>query len=167
MKTLLVGILTFCCVCGAFAQGTTGTTTTTTTTTYVFPPVLLGANDTIAVNVVNIAPVSTATGAMTPSCTGTVTFRLGSGTVANTGGAAQPFTVGSDVTQTISLKAATAGITSNPGAILASVQQTITRPMTTPCSLVFSLQVYDATGETHVFMGNTAASIPPSALPLR
>jgi hypothetical protein len=73
--------------------------------------------------------------------------------------------VGSGQIKTISLPFATAGITSTRGEILVSVQQTTTRPSTAACSLVFSLEVYDSTGETHVLMGNAAATTPPSNSP--
>jgi hypothetical protein len=144
----------------AFAQGETGTVTTTTN--FVFPPVGLVSGETAAVSLVNIAPAPTSTTATAPSCTGTVTFAGPTGT---TIGTASPFTVGSGQIKTISLPFATAGITSTRGEILVSVQQTTTRPSTAACSLVFSLEVYDSTGETHVLMGNAAATTPPSNSP--
>jgi hypothetical protein len=56
---------------------------------------------------------------------------------------------------------------STRGVFVASVQQTITRPATAPCSLVFSLQTYDSNGETHVFLGNVSAtSQEPTPIPL-
>jgi hypothetical protein len=38
------------------------------------------------------------------------------------------------------------------------VQHTVTRPATAPCSLVFSLEVFDtSTGVTHLLLGNSQA----------
>ena len=151
--------LTLACA-AAFAQGTTGTTTSTTTTNYVFPPVGLSFGDTASVSLINIAPASTASDATAPSCTGTVTFTSAKG---ETIGSASSFTVGSGVIDTITLTAESVGVTSSPqrAEIFASVQQTVTRPATAPCSLVFSLEVYDSSGATHVFLGNASATTPP------
>jgi hypothetical protein len=156
---LIIGALGSIC---AMAQGTTGTSTTTTTTNYFFPPVGLSSGETISVSLVNIAPASTSSTGTAPSCTGTVTFAgiVGSATsttVLNTGGKPTSFTVGSGQIATVSVPFATSGLTSTRGEVLASVQQTVTRPATAPCSLVFSLEVYDSAGD-QVFLGNSAAS---------
>jgi hypothetical protein len=150
----------FACTC-VFAQGSTGTSTTTTTTNYVFPPVGLASGLTASINLVNIAPASTAANAAAPVCNGTVTFANATGT---TIGTPTTFKTGTGMIDTVTLTASAAGVTSStPRAeILASVQQTTTRPATPPCSLVFSLEIYDSTGVTRVFLGNTAASTPPS-----
>lgn len=169
MKRRFLGfplVMGFACVC-AFAQGSTGATSITTTTDYVFPPVGLASSESVAVSLVNIAPVPTSTTAAAPSCSGTVTFASSTGA---TIGKATAFTVGSGQIATVMLTATEAGITSTRGAILASVQQTVTRPATTPCSLVYSLQTYDTgSGVTHVFLGNASAAAQPivSPAPLR
>lgn len=146
------------CAC-AFAQG--GTETITTTTNFVFPPVGLASGYTAAVNLVNIAPASTAANATTPSCTGTVTFTNANGTVLGT---AATFTAKGSQIATETVTAATVGVTATtPRAeVVASVQQTTTRPATAPCALVFSLEVYDSTGATHVFLGNASAATAPA-----
>lgn len=161
-KSILISamIASLGCV-AAFAQGSTGTTSTTTTTNFVFPPVGLASGETMAVSLTNIAPASTSSTATAPSCTGTVTFAGPTGTVMNTGGKATAFTVGNGAIDTVSLPSATSGMTASRVEVL-SVQQTITRPATAPCSLVFSLEVYDSNGITHVFLGNTAATTPPA-----
>jgi len=140
-------------VLGAFAQGSTGSTTTTTTQNYVFPPFALIGGDTAAVNLTNIAPAPTAAGATQPSCTGTVTFANSTGTAITK---PTSFTVGSGQITTVTQAFTGTNGTREP--VVASVQQTTTRPNSTPCSLVFSLQVYDSSGVTHIFMGNTSAA---------
>src|ERR1035438_994785 len=133
MKTALfifLLVMSLGCV-GAFAQGTTGTTSITTTTNYVFPPVGLASGGTIAVNLVNIAPASTASNATAPACTGTVTFSSAAGTVI--GKASSFTTVGTNTIETITLPATGTSRVE----ILTSVQQTTTRPSTAPCSLVY------------------------------
>jgi hypothetical protein len=159
MKTALLAFLIAAgCVC-ARAQG--GTTTVTTTQNYFFPPVGFANGETMAVSLANIAPAPVSPAASAPSCTGTVTFASSTGTII---GKANSFTVGSGQIQTISLAFASAGITANRGEILASVQRTTTRPATAACTLVFSLEVYDSTGETHVYLGNASASAAPTPL---
>jgi len=143
----------------AFAQGSTGTTTTTITTNYVFPPVGLAPSETAAVSVVNIAPAPSSTTAAAPSCTGTVTFANSAGAVI---GKATAFTVASGQIATVTVTATAAGITAARGEILASIQQTTTRPATAACSLVYSLQTYDTgSGVTHLFLGNASATTEP------
>jgi hypothetical protein len=158
MKRLIlsIAIVSAC----AFAQGSTGTTSTTITTNYVFPPVGLANGLTASVSLVNISPASTASNATAPVCTGTVTFANAKGT---TIGTPTPFSVGTGVIESVALSFASAGITASRGEILASVQHTTTRPSTAPCTLVFSLEVYDSNGETHVFLGNASATTPPSS----
>ena len=157
MKRLIFSI--FIVSASAFAQGGTSSTTSTTTTNYIFPPVGLAANLTAAVSLVNIAPEPTAANATAPVCTGTVTFANAKG--ANIQAPAS-FSVGTGAIDTVSLPFASAGITASRGEILVSVQQTITRPSTAPCALVFSLEVYDQNGETHVYLGNTSTTTPPA-----
>ena len=167
MKRAFLGFLAvagFGCAC-AFGQGTTGTETVTITHDFVFPPVGLANSESAAVNLVNIAPVpattTTTTPVAAPSCTGTVTFANATGGAI--GGKAIPFTVGSGDIATVSLPPGLV-YTGAParGLILASVQQTITWPSAAPCSLVFSLEVFDVTsGVTHVFLGNASATAPP------
>jgi len=129
----------------------------------VFPPVGVAPSETVAVSLVNIAQASTSATAATPSCTGTVTFAGATGTVI---GKANPFTVGSGQISTIILTATEAGITASRGSILASVQQTTTRPSSAPCSLVYSLQTYDTgSGVTHLFLGNASTAVQPAVGP--
>ena len=174
MKRTFLGFLAvaaFGCACafgqltGAVAVTTGAVTVTTETITVtqdsVFPPVGLAIGQTAAVSLVNIAPASTTAGATAPSCTGTVTFANASG---STIGTPTAFTTTGSAIQTVSLPSSSAGLTSAAprGEILASVQQTITRPSAAPCSLVFSLEVFDVTsGVTHVFLGNASATTPP------
>lgn len=158
MKRALLYLLvigTFDCIC-SFAQGGTGTVTTTLD--FVFPPVGLATGETAAVSLANIAaPAPTPSNGAVPSCTGTVTFANASGT---TIGSATAFTVASGKISTVSLPFSSAGITGTRGEILASVQQTTTRPAPATCSLVYSLEVFDSSGETHVFLGNASATTP-------
>jgi hypothetical protein len=151
----ILAVAGFGCAC-AFGQGETGTVTVTQD--FVFPPVGLASGETAAVSLVNIAPAPTTATATAPSCTGTVTFANAAGTIKPTPTA---FTVGSGQIETISLQFANSGLTAR-GEIVASVQQTTTRSSTTPCSLLFSLEVFDSSGETHVFLGNASATTPPA-----
>lgn len=164
MKRLfLTGLIAGLATAGALAQGTTGSSTTTITTNYVFPPLGVAPSETVAVSLVNIASVPTSTTAPTPSCTGTVTFASSTGTII---GKANPFTVASGAIMTITLTATEAGITASRGSILASVQQTTTRPSSAPCSLVYSLQTYDTgSGVTHLFLGNASTAVQPAIGP--
>jgi len=141
----------FGCAC-AFAQGETGTTTITTD--FYFPPVSMMSTDTISLNLVNIAPAPTSATATAPSCTGTVTFAGSNGTI----GMPDSFTLGAGKMQTVSLTGTGAGISSGRGGVLVSVQTTTTRPATAPCTLIFALQLYDSSGVTHVYLGNTSAT---------
>ena len=168
MKRALLGFLVvaaFGCAC-AFGQGTTTTETVTITQDFVFPPVGLATSETAAVNLANIAPVpatTTTTPVTAPSCTGTVTFANAAGGIIPAGSKPIPFAVGSGDIATVPLP--TGLVFTGPplrALLLASVQQTITRPSAAPCSLVFSLEVFDVTsGVTHVFLGNASATTPP------
>jgi hypothetical protein len=156
---LLCVIAGMASVC-AFAQGSTGTSTTTITTNYVFPPLGVAPSETLAVSLVNIAPTATSSTATAPSCSGTVTFAGSTGTVI---GKANSFTVASGQISTITLTATEAGITASRGSILVSVQQTMTRPSSAPCTLVYSLQTYDTgSGVTHLFLGNASTAVQPA-----
>jgi hypothetical protein len=151
----------FAMAAAALAQGTTSTSITTTTENYVFPPIGLATTETASVALVNIAPVPATAGATAPSCTGTVTFASSTGA---TIGKATAFTVGSGQIATVNLPFGNSNLTSR-GEILASVQQTITRPSSPPCSLVFSLSTFDTTtGVTHLFVGNTTAATVPVSI---
>jgi hypothetical protein len=154
-------VAAFGCAC-AFGQlmGTVTVTQGTVTVTQdsAFPPVGLAPGQTAAVSLVNIAPASTTSGATAPSCTGTVTFTNASG---STIGTPTSFTTTGSAIQTVSLPFANSGL-STRGEILASVQQTITRPSAAPCSLVFSLEIFtNSSGATQVFLGNASAAAPP------
>jgi hypothetical protein len=156
---LIAGVASAC----AFAQGSVGSSSTTITTNYVFPPLGLAPSETVAVSLVNIAPVPTSATAPTPSCTGTVTFASSAGAII---GKANPFTVASGQIMTITLTATEASISASRGSILASVQQTTTRPSSAPCSLVYSLQTYDTgSGVTHLFLGNASTAVEPAVGP--
>ena len=70
MKIASLAFVT-CVLAGcALGQGTT-TGSSTVTRDYAFPPVGLANSETAQVNLVNIAPASTTTGATAPACTGT------------------------------------------------------------------------------------------------
>jgi hypothetical protein len=158
MRFLLIAGISGAC---AFGQGQTGTSTVTRD--FVFPPVGLGSTETAQVNLVNIAPASTASTATAPSCTGTVTFASATGA---TIGQANPFTAASGQIASVSLPFSSAGISGTHGVILVSVQQTTTIPSAARCSLVFSLDIFDtATGETHVFVGNASSNATPLMIP--
>jgi len=121
----------------------------------------------MTVSLVNIAPASTATNATAPSCSGTVTFANAAGI--DLAGSPIKFTTTGSLITTESLSATAAGVTTSaPHAqVLASVQQTTTRPSTSPCSLVFSLSTFDtAGGVTHVFLGNASAAVAPTPMPV-
>jgi hypothetical protein len=150
-----IGSLAFaaCALAGcAFGQGTT--TASTVSRDYAFPPVGLASSETAQVNLVNIAPASTASGATAPACTGTITFTNASG---KTIGTPTSFTTtGSQVSST-QLAFSQLAASGTRGEFLATVQLTTAFPPVAACSLVFSLETFDnSSGVTHVYLGNSS-----------
>jgi hypothetical protein len=152
---LLVPVLLVC----AYGQGTTGSRTLTQN--YLFPPIGLASSETAQVNVLNIAPASaaanaTAGNATAPSCTGTITFANAAGTAI---GSAVSFATAGTQIFSKQLAFSELGVTGMRGEFVASVQATTAFPSKAPCSLVFSLETFDdATGATHIFLGNAASA---------
>lgn len=133
-----------------------GQTSVSFTRDYNFPPVGLASTETAQINVVNIAPVATATTTETPACAGTVTFTNASGAVI--GKSTSFTTTGSQVTS-VQLMFSQLQLSSTDvrGEFVASVQLTHSLAVAAPCSLVFSLETFDSTtGATHVYLGNSA-----------
>ena len=123
----------------AFAQ-----TSTTTSRTRSFPPAGLAPTETLQINLLNSAAVSsTGTAAL---CTGSVSFINATG---GTIGTAQSFTVASNQIVSIRLPFASSGSTTR-AEIVAAVTFT---PSTAPCALSTTLEVYDtSTGVAHVHL---------------
>jgi hypothetical protein len=123
---------------------------------YNFPPVGLASTETAQMNLVNIAPGSSATATSTPACTGTVTFTNASGMAI---GKPTSFTTSGSQVTSVQLMFSQLQLASTDvrGEFVASVQLTNSLPATAPCSLVFSLETFDSsTGVTHVYLGNSA-----------
>ena len=141
----------------AAAQAQVITKTTTITQNYVFPPVGVASNETLQVNLANTASNSTSATPVAASCAGTVSIMNSSGAPI---GKANPFTVGANSIQSITVPYGNLGATGSARAVvLVSVQRTITIPQAAPCSLIYSLETYlTTTGETHVLLGNTSTS---------
>lgn len=152
MRTLLLTCAFTAC---AFAQGTTGTASFNRD--YIFPPVGLASSETAQVNVLNIATASTATGATAPSCTGTITFTDANG---NTIGKATSFTTTGSQVFTAQLTSTELGVTGIRAEFVTTVQSNISFPAKAPCSLVLSLETFDSTGVTHVYLANPATTTP-------
>jgi hypothetical protein len=147
MRSLLsIYVLAAC----TFAQ----TPAPTFTRDYAFPPVGLASSETAQLNVVNIAPASTANNETAPACTGTITYANASGKAI---GAPTSFTTtGSQVSST-QLTFSQLAASGTRAEFVASVQLTRSLPATEPCSLVFSLETFDtSSGVTHVYLGNSA-----------
>jgi hypothetical protein len=161
-----IGSLAFatCVLAGcALGQGTT-TGSSTVTRDYAFPPVGLAGPETAQVNLVNIAPASTTSGAPAPACTGTVTFANASGKTIGT--PASFTTTGSQVTS-MQLTFSQLDASGTRGEFLASVQLTTAFRQAALCSLVFSLETFDSSsGVTHVYLGNSSTGTALTALPI-
>jgi len=132
----------------------------TYTQTFNFPPAGLAGTETLQVNVVNVAtapPNVTATA----SCTGTITFAAANGSPVTTN-TPQKFTLGTGQVYSASLTLSQTTYSSR-GEIRAIVQQTITLPTLSACTLSMSLEIFDtSTGVTHAIMSGPA----PSPIPL-
>ena len=149
----------------AFGQGAP-TAPTTATRDFSFPPVGLASSETAQLNLVNIAPVPTATGAAAPSCTGTITFADASGKTIGT--PANFTTTGSQVSSTqlpfSQLPVPTSG---SRAEFVANVQLTLSFPEKAPCALTFSLETFDTTsGVTHVYLGNSSTGTALAGAPI-
>ena len=144
------------CSFATFAFGQGAPTAPSATRDYSFPPVGLATSETAQLNVLNIAPASTATGAAAPSCTGTVTFSDATG---KTIGTPTNFTTtGSQVTSTQLSFNQLPLPTSGPRVeFVANVQLNVSSPEKAPCALAFSLETFDSTsGVTHVYLGSSS-----------
>ncbi len=142
------------CGSAACAFGQIGTSVTRE---YNFPPVGLASSETAQVNVLNSVSTITTAGAAAPSCSGTITFANASGKAV--GNPVSFATSGSQIFST-QLTFNQLGAAGTRGEFVASIQLTgRLLPLTTSCALVFSLETYDdATGVTHVYLGNSAAA---------
>jgi len=144
-------------VSSAMAQ----TTTTSVTREYSFPPIGLGGTEAAEVIVANQA--TNATNGTAASCTGTVSFTNGSGAAIS--GASSPFTLTAGAISSVHITGTTAGASGASRVyIIPAVQQTISTGGTrAPCSLVMTLEIYDATtGATHAVI--TTQSAPAAIL---
>jgi len=146
LRTLLLILSCTACISTAVAQ-----TTTTNTRQFTFPVVAFGSNETLEINVINVAANSTATGGAAASCTGSVAFRNSSGAAI---GNPATFTLTSGQITSARLPFASSLSASGREAVRAVVD--ITVPTTTlrpPCSLQFSVEIIDAsTNATHVYI---------------
>ena len=153
-KLLLTIVLGISGVSMLSAQPSTATTRVAS-----FPPVGVALTEGMQVNLYNQAPAVT-TGTA-PSCTGSVSFVDATGkAIAGTGG---NFTVAAGATQSISILGTKANTSTTTGA-RAEVRAVVTLNSVrgTPCSLVDSLETFDATtGATHVYLvGSVINEIP-------
>jgi hypothetical protein len=123
------------------------------------PPIGLAGSETAQVNLINTATTATpSTGAVEPSCTGTITFYNASGSII---GSATSFTAGSGQIVSVSLPYASTGASGSRIVIRVGIVllATATGPQPPPpCALASSLETYDtATGVTHLFASGVAA----------
>ncbi len=151
-------IITIC----AFGQIINANTFTTTPSSS-FPPVGIGTTETVQVILSNTAAVPAGNGLTpnepAPSCSGSVTFYNSSGAMIGT---ATSFTLTSGQITQVSLPYASAGSASVRALIRAVVSLNTTFPGFTPCSLSYSLAIFDTvTGVTHAIV--TGAGIFPIA----
>jgi hypothetical protein len=136
---------------------------TSFTNAYTFPPVGLGSSETASITVVNTATTSpleetSAAPVAAPSCTGTISFSNAAGAI----GTPASFTLGLEEFKTVTLPFASAGLTGNRGEIQGKVTLTSPTVMRTSCSLMFSLETYDATtGATHALLSSSLAILGP------
>jgi hypothetical protein len=148
----------------AAAQNAPMTTPTPTPITltrdYAFPPVGLAGTETLQVNIANLASVP-ATSTATASCAGTVSFTNATGTAIGT---PARFAVPAGQIFSVPLPFSNSGYSSR-GEILATVQQTLSLPSSTLCSLSISLEVFDTgTGVTHAVLSAPTAAVEPVAI---
>ena len=146
IRTFLLIFSTTVCLSTAVAQ-----TTTTNTREFDFPMISFGTNESLEVNVINVAAISTATGGAAASCTGSIAFHNSAGAVI---GSPTPFTLTSGQITSARLPFASATSTGGRAAVRAIVD--LTFPTTTPrppCSLQFSVEIFDgSTNATHVYV---------------
>jgi hypothetical protein len=149
-------LITIC----AFGQSNN---TFTTTSSSSFPPVGIGATETVQVILSNTATGSSNSSGLSnvsdepvPSCNGSVAFYNASGTIIGT---ATTFTLTTGQISQVSLPYASAGSTSVREMIRAVVSLNTTFPGATPCSLSYSLATFDtATGVNHAIVTGTGIS---------
>ncbi len=150
--TLGLAICAFGQIVNPFPPG--GSVTTTRTSN--LPPIGIAGTETAQVILTNTAAnlvaaagaTSTASGPVA-SCTGSVSFYNASGAIIGT---ATPFTLTSGQIEQVSLPNAAAGRT----LIRAVVSLTTTLPSGAPCSLSYSLVIFDTmTGVTHAIVNDS------------
>ena len=149
---------TFMLAMCAFGQGIPPVLSLTTTRTSNLPPVGIAGTETAQVILTNTAasltsgvPGGTSTTTVpAPSCTGSVSFYNASGKLIGT---ATAFTLTSGQIEPVSLPYASAGSSAGRALIRAVVSLTTTLPAPAPCSLSYSLVVFDTTtGVTHAIV---------------
>jgi len=144
----------------SFAQSANAANPVTVTRTFTFPVIGLASTETLQVNVANLATAPSSS-TQTASCGGMVSFANASGKPIGT---QMKFTVGSGDIFSAPLPFASTGYT-NRGEVLATVQQTITFPSTSPCSLALSLETFDSiSGVTHAVLANAPTTTPVPVL---
>lgn len=125
----------------------TTTTSSSYTTTQNFPPIGLASTETAQINAVNLA--AALSGGTAASCTGSISFLNGSGTVIGT---ATTYPLGTNQLKSVSVPYSAVGESGRAG-IRGVVTHTGTRPSDVPCELLVSLESYDSTtGVTHVYL---------------
>jgi hypothetical protein len=137
------------------------TPTDTFSRSFSFPPVGLAGGETMQISLVNLAADVGPNSGLTPvaaSCTGSVSFVNAAGAAI---GDPSMFSVGSGVTQSISLPFANSGISNMRGEVRAVVALTVADALgAPPCSLTISLEVFDSSNITHVYLHTVVAPSP-------
>jgi hypothetical protein len=148
----------------AFGQTTSPVGIWTYTTSSNLPPFGLAVSETAQVNVFNTAVAA--------SCSGTVAFYDGKGSVI---GSAASFTAGSGQITSVTLPYASTGGSGSRTVVRAEIAYQTAAGGFAPCSLSYSLETYDTgTGVTHTFVSGAVAQyavasgtlqgvVPPSA----
>jgi hypothetical protein len=151
---------------GAFGQiSIVVSPTFTTTRTSNLPPVGIGGSESAQVILTNTAanPATSCASLFgciqpvgAPSCTGSVSFYNGAGTLIGT---ATSFTLTSRQIEQVSIPYSAAGSSLPRALIRAVVSLTTTIPSTAPCSLSYSLVIFDSTlGVTHAIVTDSGLS---------
>ena len=136
----------------AFMAASALAQTSTTTRDFRFPPVGLGATETMQINLLNNATASSSGTAA--SCTGTITFTSATGAIIGT---AASFTVTSGQVFSASLPFSKSGASGTRTEIVGSIQLTVSTTSAAPCALANSLETFDtSSGVTHVFLGGSS-----------
>ena len=127
---------------------------------YTFPAVGLAGTETLQVNLANLANPATASAA-TASCRGSVSFTNAAGAAIGT---PVKFAVPAGQIYSVPLAFPNSGFSSR-SEVLATVQQTLVLPSSTPCSLSISLEIFDTgTGVTHAVLSAPVTVAEPIAI---